>query len=57
MYHFLFTFEDFKVIDWKEYLDTEMVTDVLLSGVRPQKAKSDEERIAAFNARRKLWPQ
>lgn len=34
-YHFLFTLRDGKVLALKEYMDTEMVTDILCSGQRP----------------------
>ena len=34
-YHFLFQFEDGKVLRLKEYMDTEQVTDVLCGGQRP----------------------
>lgn len=34
-YHFLFTWQDGKLLQLKEFLDTEMVTDVLCEGVRP----------------------
>ncbi|MCM1564379.1 MAG: nuclear transport factor 2 family protein [Dehalobacter sp.] len=56
-YHFLWTFRDGKAVDWKEYADTEMVTWGLLDGVKPWPPISDEERIAAFEARRKQFPQ
>ncbi len=34
-YHFLFTWRDGKLLELKEYLDTEQVTDVLCGGQRP----------------------
>jgi ketosteroid isomerase-like protein len=34
-YHFLFEFRDEKLIKLKEYMDTELVTDVLCGGQRP----------------------
>lgn len=34
-YHFLFTFKDGKLLELKEYMDTERVTDVLCGGQRP----------------------
>ncbi len=34
-YHFLFTWRDGKLLELKEYLDTEEVTDVLCGGQRP----------------------
>lgn len=34
-YHFLFEFKDGKVLRLKEYMDTELVTDVLCGGQRP----------------------
>ena len=34
-YHFLFEFKDGKVLRLKEYMDTEMVTDILCGGQRP----------------------
>jgi len=34
-YHFLFEFRDGKLLKLKEYMDTEMVTDVLCGGQRP----------------------
>ncbi len=34
-YHFLFEFRDGKLLKLKEYMDTEMVTDVLCAGQRP----------------------
>ena len=34
-YHFLFTLRDGKVASLKEYMDTELVTDVLCAGQRP----------------------
>lgn len=34
-YHFLFTWRDGKLLELKEYLDTEEVTDVLCGGRRP----------------------
>ena len=36
LYHFLFEFRDGKVLRLKEYMDTEMVTDILCGGARPQ---------------------
>ena len=35
-YHFLFRFRDAKIIEYKEYMDTERVTDILCGGQRPQ---------------------
>lgn len=35
MYHFLFTLKDGKLLELKEYMDTERVTDVLCGGQRP----------------------
>jgi ketosteroid isomerase-like protein len=35
-YHFLFEFQDGKLLKLKEYMDTERVTDVLCAGQRPQ---------------------
>lgn len=37
-YHFLFRFRDGKVIEYKEYMDTERVTDILCGGQRPPSA-------------------
>ncbi len=34
-YHFLFTWRDGKLLELKEYMDTEQVTDVLCGGARP----------------------
>ena len=34
-YHFLFEFKDKKVLSLKEYMDTELVTDILCAGQRP----------------------
>lgn len=34
-YHFLFRFRDGKIIEYKEYMDTERVTDILCGGQRP----------------------
>jgi ketosteroid isomerase-like protein len=34
-YHFLFEFNDGKLLRLKEYMDTEQVTDVLCGGQRP----------------------
>jgi ketosteroid isomerase-like protein len=34
-YHFLFEFRDGKLLKLKEYMDTEMITDVLCGGQRP----------------------
>lgn len=34
-YHFLMRFRDGKLVQFKEYMDTEMVTDVLCGGQRP----------------------
>ena len=34
-YHFLFEFRDGKLVKLKEYMDTEMATDVLCGGQRP----------------------
>ncbi len=35
LYHFLFRFRDGRVLSLREYMDTEMVTDVLCGGQRP----------------------
>lgn len=37
-YHFLFRFRDGKVIEYKEYMDTERVTDILCGGQRPARS-------------------
>ncbi len=37
-YHFLFRFRDGKVVEYKEYMDTERVTDILCGGQRPPKS-------------------
>ncbi len=34
-YHFLFRFRDGKLLELKEYLDTELVTEILCGGQRP----------------------
>lgn len=34
-YHFLFTWRDGELLELKEYMDTEMVTDVICGGQRP----------------------
>ena len=34
-YHFLARFRDAQLIEWKEYMDTEKVTDILCGGQRP----------------------
>ena len=34
-YHFLFTWKEGQLLELKEFLDTEMVTDVLCGGARP----------------------
>ncbi len=34
-YHFLFTIRDGKILSLKEYLDTELVTEILAGGQRP----------------------
>lgn len=34
-YHFLFEFENGKLLNFKEYMDTERVTDILCGGQRP----------------------
>lgn len=34
-YHFLFRWRDDKLVELKEYMDTEIVTDVLCGGARP----------------------
>jgi ketosteroid isomerase-like protein len=36
-YHFLMRFRDGKLLQFKEYMDTEMVTEVLCGGQRPAK--------------------
>lgn len=38
LYHFLFVFRDGQLLQLKEYMDTELVTDVLCGGQRPQPA-------------------
>lgn len=35
-YHFLLTIRDGKILESREYLDTEMVTDVFFDGARPE---------------------
>lgn len=35
LYHFLFRFRDGKLVSLREYMDTEMITDVLCGGQRP----------------------
>jgi len=35
-YHFLFIFRDGKLVTLKEYMDTELATDILCGGQRPQ---------------------
>jgi len=37
-YHFLFRWRDGKLAELREYMDTELVTDVLCGGARPQAA-------------------
>ncbi len=37
-YHFLFRFRDGKVVEYKEYMDTERVTDILCGGQRPARS-------------------
>ena len=34
-YHFLFRFKDGRIIELKEYMDTELVSDILCGGQRP----------------------
>ena len=34
-YHFLFTWRDGKLVEMKEFMDTEKVTDILCGGQRP----------------------
>jgi ketosteroid isomerase-like protein len=34
-YHFLMRYRDGKLLEFKEYMDTELVTDVLCGGRRP----------------------
>ncbi len=34
-YHFLLTWQDGQLLEMKEYMDTELVTDVLCGGARP----------------------
>ena len=34
-YHFLMRFRDDKLVEFKEYMDTERVTDILCGGQRP----------------------
>ena len=34
-YHFLFRFKDGLIVELKEYMDTERVTDILCGGQRP----------------------
>lgn len=36
LYHLLFEFKDGQIIQLKEYMDTEKVTDILCGGQRPQ---------------------
>ena len=36
LYHFLFEFREGKLLSLKEYMDTELVTDILCGGQRPQ---------------------
>ena len=38
-YHFLFRLRDGKVVELKEYCDTEHITDILCGGARPQRAR------------------
>lgn len=35
-YHFLLTWKDGKLLELKEYMDTELVTDILCGGARPK---------------------
>jgi len=37
-YHFLFRWRDGKLAELREYMDTELVTDVLCGGARPPAA-------------------
>lgn len=37
LYHFLFEFRAGKLLQLKEYMDTELITDVLCGGQRPEK--------------------
>ena len=36
LYHFLFEFREGKLLKLKEYMDTELVTDILCGGLRPE---------------------
>jgi ketosteroid isomerase-like protein len=40
-YHFLFTWRDGKLQELKEYMDTELVTDVICGGVRPPQVEQE----------------
>jgi ketosteroid isomerase-like protein len=42
-YHFLFTWRDGKLMELKEYMDTEVITDVLCAGHRPQPVTTGED--------------
>jgi len=35
-YHFLFTFRDGKVLEFKEYMDTQQLNDVIFGGMKPK---------------------
>jgi uncharacterized protein len=39
-YHFLFRWRDGKLVELREYMDTELVTDILCGGARPPHAES-----------------
>ncbi len=38
-YHFLFVFRDGQLLELREYMDTERVTDILCGGVRPPRGR------------------
>ena len=41
-YHFLFTWQGGKLLELKEYMDTELVTEVLCGGARPPAQQGDQ---------------
>lgn len=41
-YHFLFTWRDGKLMELKEYMDTEIITEVLCAGHRPELTNTGE---------------
>ncbi|MDH4041013.1 MAG: nuclear transport factor 2 family protein [Gammaproteobacteria bacterium] len=41
-YHFLLTWKEGQLLEMKEYMDTELVTDVLCGGARPGKGSSGD---------------